>query len=320
MVDGLVMKTKANIYLVCLAITISSHSQANDNHELNSVNNNSSLKRIAEYQSDNFSSRVRFIVIHFTSLDWKDSLRVLTEEEFAVSSHYLIPESGDPTYLQQDLNIYQLVNEEDRAWHAGKSNWEERTNINDQSIGIELVNQAECNFNTDGKMRLLYRDNYSCTYPDFDPEQIKLLISLLKEIIDKHDEIKPTYIVGHSDVAPDRKFDPGPKFPWKLLYDNGIGAWYEDATRDKYLKKFRAGKLPPMPQIQCGLKQYGYKIDLSSNDEQSFYVIRAFQHHFRPSDIDGEPDIQTAAILWALLEKYFPKSLDSDLRVICPNN
>ena len=101
------------------------------------------LEKIETFQSENFSTRVRFIIIHYTSIDWENSLKVLTQERYGVSTHYLIPEDGDETY-QEQVKIYQLVDEEDRAWHAGVSKWEERTNINDQSIGIELVNQAEC--------------------------------------------------------------------------------------------------------------------------------------------------------------------------------
>ena len=212
------MRSMIITFLLFLVLIIFPISQANDHLDFSSIDKDLQLKKITKYQSDSVSTRVRFIVIHFTSLNWEDSLRVLTEEQFAVSSHYLIPESEDQSYRSSKLSIYQLVDEKDRAWHAGKSQWEERTNINDQSIGIELVNQAECNFNTEKDMRLLYRENYSCTFPNFDSKQIDLLISLLKEILGKHEEIKPTYIVGHSDIAPDRKFDPGPKFPWKFLY------------------------------------------------------------------------------------------------------
>jgi len=314
------MKSRIITSLLSAILITFSASQANEHKDHSPIDKGLQLKKITKYQSDSVSTRVRFIIIHFTSLNWEDSLRVLTEEQFAVSSHYLIPESEDQSYPSSKLNIYQLVDEEDRAWHAGKSQWEERTNINDQSIGIELVNQAECNFNTDQDMRLLYRENYSCTFPNFDSKQISLLIPLLKEILKKHEEIKPTYIVGHSDIAPGRKFDPGPKFPWKFLYENGIGAWYEDSTRDKYLNEFSSGTLPSMSDIQCALNHYGYKIEPTSSEKESFYVIRAFQYHFRPSNANGELDTETIAILWALLDKYFPRALDRNLKVICSSD
>ncbi|GIS85739.1 MAG: hypothetical protein CM1200mP17_03070 [Woeseia sp.] len=170
------MRSMIITFLLFLVLIIFPISQANDHLDFSSIDKDLQLKKITKYQSDSVSTRVRFIVIHFTSLNWEDSLRVLTEEQFAVSSHYLIPESEDQSYPSSKLSIYQLVDEKDRAWHAGKSQWEERTNINDQSIGIELVNQAECNFNTDKDMRLLYRENYSCTFPNFDSKQIDLLI------------------------------------------------------------------------------------------------------------------------------------------------
>ncbi len=142
------------------------------------------------------------------------------------------------------------------------------------------MNQAECNFNTDQNMRSLYRENYSCTFPDFDSKQIDLLIPLLKEILSNHEEIKPTYI--------------------------------------KYLREFRKNNLPSISEIRCAFNHYGYKIDSTSSEKDSFYVIRAFQYHFRPSNNNGSLDTETIAILWALLEKYFPNVLDRNLKVICP--
>ena len=159
------------------------------------------LEKIETFQSENFSTRVRFIIIHYTSIDWENSLKVLTQERYGVSTHYLIPEDGDETY-QEQVKIYQLVDEEDRAWHAGVSKWEERTNINDQSIGIELVNQAECSIRQGSQYD--YTNNYVCLFSDFDNAQIEILITLLKDILSRHDEIKPTYIIGHSDISPDR--------------------------------------------------------------------------------------------------------------------
>ena len=222
------------------------------------------IEKIKTFQSESFSTRVRFIIIHYTSIDWENSLKVLTQERYGVSSHYLIPEDGDETY-QEPVKIYQLVDEEDRAWHAGVSKWEERTNINDQSIGIELVNQADCSIRQGAQYD--YTTNYVCLFSDFDDTQIETLISLLKDIISRHDEIKPTYVIGHSDISPDRKFDPGPKFPWKRLYDNGIGAWYDDEVYKKYKKKF-SSKMPSIGQIQCGLKKYGYGIEVTEKSEE----------------------------------------------------
>ena len=301
-------------YLCCVTLLLLGISS----NDINANNvDEKKLEKIETFQSENFSTRVRFIVIHYTSIDWENSLKVLTQERYGVSSHYLIPEDGDETY-QEPIKIYQLVDEEDRAWHAGVSKWEERTNINDQSIGIELVNQADCSIRQGAQYD--YTNNYVCLFSDFDDTQIETLISLLKDIMSRHDEIKPTYVIGHSDIAPDRKFDPGPKFPWKRLYDNGIGAWYDDEAYKKYKKKF-SSKMPSIGQIQCGLKKYGYGIEVTGEmDEQTFYVIRAFQYHFTPKKSNGKISTEMVSALWALIEKYFPDSINDDRLIDCKNN
>ena len=284
---------------------------------LSEETNDNELQKIQTFQSESFSTRIRFVVIHYTSIDWENSLKVLTNERYEVSSHYLIPEGGDDTYSDQ-IKIFQLVDEENRAWHAGISKWEERTNINDQSIGIELVNQAECSVRQGSQYD--YTNNYICLFSEFDSDQIDQLILLLKDILSRHDEIKPTYIVGHSDISPDRKFDPGPKFPWKKLYENGIGAWYDDQTFEKYNNQFKR-KIPDINQIQCALKRYGYGIEVTNKmDEQTFFVIRAFQYHFTPNKSDGSISVDTVSALWALLEKYFPETIKNDSLVECKDN
>ena len=155
-----------NISLVIIFLIVSSiYSTANWSSENNLVSEDIELVTIDKYQSDNFSTRVRFIVIHYTSLDWENSLKVLTKPQYGVSSHYLIPESKDKSYPEDNLLVYKLVNENDRAWHAGESQWEQRTNINDQSIGIELVNTSEC-FYEDQNKNLDYASNYICSFYD----------------------------------------------------------------------------------------------------------------------------------------------------------
>ena len=119
------MRSMIITFLLFLILITFPISQANDHEDFSPIDKGLQLEKITKYQSDSVSTRVRFIVIHFTSLNWEDSLRVLTEEQFAVSSHYLIPESEDQSYRSSKLSIYQLVDEKDRAWHAGKSQWEE---------------------------------------------------------------------------------------------------------------------------------------------------------------------------------------------------
>ena len=266
--------------------------------------------------SANQNSRVSIVVIHHTTSNFEDSYYVLTEPTSRpVSSHYLIPEPGDPTYGKSRLKVHQLVDENRRAWHAGVSHWGGKDGINDQSIGIELVNQTWCHAskeNTDPETGYPER---ICFYPDFDDGQLALLTDLLGEILERHPDIKPTHIVGHSDVAPDRKIDPGPRFPWERLARLGYGAWFDDETVIRYWERF-LGEPLPLINIQEALATYGYGIEpTGEDDEQTRDVLRAFQLHFRPYRVTREADVETTAILFALIEKYYPERLDALLLV-----
>lgn len=263
-------------------------------------------------ESANQDTRVRIVVIHHTTGNFKGSYDVLVEPSSRpVSSHYLIPEPLDESYAEKDLKLYQLVREEARAWHAGTSYWAGKTSLNDMSVGIELVNQTYCRNATEAGSAES-DDNVParlCFYPDFAESQMEMLIELLDGILTRHTSVKPTDIVGHSDIAPQRKIDPGPRFPWQRLYRLGYGAWYDDDTVFNYWERFRKG-LPDTLTLQTALHGYGYEIELSGeNDEQSQNVIRAFQMHFRPWLVSSEFDAETAAILYALLDKYFPEKL-----------
>lgn len=259
--------------------------------------------------SHNHSSRVDYLVIHHTSEDFAESLRLLTQPtDNPVSSHYLIPETGDETYTRGSLKVHRLVEEYRRAWHAGHSYWHEEESLNDRSIGIEIVNKTYCEFiDPDFEERSV--ENQKCYFLDYPDEQIALLIDLLQDILSRYPDLDPVDVVGHSDIAPDRKIDPGPLFPWKLLYEAGIGAWYDDETLSKYRQKFDAG-LPSISTVQRALHSYGYRIiQTGSLDAQTNLVIRSFQMHFRPTGISGDIDTESAAVLFALLEKYRPDSL-----------
>ena len=270
-----------------------------------------------DFRSESVNTRVRFIVIHYTSSNWEQSLKILTKADYEVSSHYLIPESFDKSYKEDDLFVYKIVDENDRAWHAGESNWQGRSHINDQSIGIELVNNSECYYQPNNK-KLNYKENYICSFYDYDPKQIQLLIKAIKPMLERHDEIKPTHIIGHSDIAPNRKYDPGPRFPWYTLYQNGIGAWYDKETVDKYWRQFTTTKMPSTIDIQCALRKYGYKVDLTGiEDEQTYSVVRAFHYHFQSWNNKGDIDVGTVSTLWALLEKYRPDVLDNNSKIAC---
>ena len=265
-------------------------------------------------ESANQDTRVRIVVIHHTTGDFQSSFDVLTEPSGnPVSSHYLLPEPGDPSYAEKNLKLYSLVKEEGRAWHAGTSYWAGKTGLNDMSIGIELVNQTYCRKSKEiiPPERLDQEPARLCFYPDFAESQLEMLIDLLRGIIDRHPEVKPTHIIGHADIAPQRKIDPGPRFPWQRLYKLGYGAWYDDDTVYKYWEQFRP-TVPSVLTLQTALHTYGYNIELSGeNDKQSQNVVRAFQMHFLPWQVSGEFSTETIAVLYALLEKYYPEKFDS---------
>ncbi|PCI59842.1 MAG: penicillin binding protein PBP4B [Gammaproteobacteria bacterium] len=263
-------------------------------------------------RSNNSSERIKFLVMHYTAENYQGSLTDLVEKGHGVSSHYLIPESNDASYGDNELQIKQLVKESARAWHAGNSFWQGRSDVNDQSIGIEIVNVPECKQPTQNNIALGRGKDKSgdqiCFYPDYDPVQIQLLIKLAKDILARNPDISPTHVIGHSDIAPARKNDPGPRFPWYQLYTQGIGAWYDKETVTKYWNKFITKQLPNIGLIQKALRNYGYRvIESGEYDQQTKNVISAFQMHFIPWQVTGRADEKTTAILFALLDKYFPK-------------
>ncbi|AJJ57927.1 N-acetylmuramoyl-L-alanine amidase [Yersinia pseudotuberculosis] len=240
-----------------------------------------------------FNRRVRFLVMHYTALNFKDSIDVLTGP--SVSAHYLVPDPTEQTYIDagfKDMRIFNLVDENERAWHAGVSYWDGRNNLNDTAIGIETVNLATDN---DGVF----------TFPPYNVTQIAAIKALASNILYRFPDITPVNVVGHSDIAPGRKSDPGAAFPWKALYDAGIGAWYDDETKQRYLEQFLCG-LPSKNDIISKLKRYGYDTSGAVSEVGYNQLIRAFQLHFRPCNYDGIPDAETVAILYALVDKYKP--------------
>ena len=268
--------------------------------------------------STNQNSRVNYLVIHATSALFQESLSLLsTPNQNPVSSHYLVPYSDDPTYKRDDLRVYRLVSEGRRAWHAGVSQWGDEIALNDRSIGIEIVNDFKCqnvgNLNANPDSIEL-----ECSFPSYPKSQIDLVLSLIKEILKRHPEIDPIDIVAHSDIAPNRKSDPGPNFPWEEFYNHGIGAWYDISDFNEQLNKLKK-QLPSVLEVQCALSIYGYPVELTGvQDRQSQFAVRAFQLHFRPSNYTGLIDEETTAILYALNKKYRSELVDD--KTSCKNN
>ena len=259
---------------------------------------------VVEIESTNQNSRIDYVVIHATSENFEESVRLLTTRTSnPVSSHYLIPAENDPTYSRNRVRLHQFVDEEQRAWHAGVSYWGGETALNDRSIGIEIVNEFKC-----GEAWKLTRASepelLQCSFVPFTEAQIDLLIELLQGILERYPNINPLDIVGHSDIAILRRSDPGPLFPWKRLYLAGIGAWYDEESKLRYESQF-ARQLPAESELQAALQALGYQIELTGElDNQTRFALRALQLHFRPADYSGNPDVESMAILWSLLEKY----------------
>ncbi|NVK58030.1 MAG: penicillin binding protein PBP4B [Alteromonadaceae bacterium] len=260
--------------------------------------------------SANYGERVKSLVIHYTAIDYAKSVNALVNEG-GLSAHYLVPESNDPSDPDGQPRIIQLVDETKRAWHAGKSYWQGRTGLNDHSIGIEIVNVPDCQRDTQmAASRAEHGDNRLCFFPDYDPAQIAVVIELAKDIIARNPDIDPTSVVGHSDIAFERKNDPGPRFPWFELYQAGIGAWYDNDTMADYWKLFNE-QTPDIGLLQAAMHSYGYGlIETGVADSSTLNALAAFQMHFLPWHVTGEPDSRTAAAVFALLHKYFPSQKD----------
>ena len=180
--------------------------------------------------------------------------------------------------------------------------------MNNSSIGIEIVNRSRCEpIDPDAEPT---PENQECTFLDFPEAQIELVIRLATDILERNPDIDPIDVVGHGDIAPGRRLDPGPKFPWRRLYDNGIGAWYDEDTVARYRAAFET-ELPDIGTLQRALAALGYHIEeTGDNDVQTRFVVRALQMHFRPAQWNGRMDAETAAILFALLEKYRPEAFE----------
>lgn len=233
------------------------------------------------YSALSQGSRVRFIVIHYTVDDLPDSIKSLTG--FDVSSHYLLSDTQPPFF-------YQLVDESRQASHAGLSSWKGYTYLNSNSIGIEIVNPGY----TESPAGRIWHP--------YAPAQIEQLIALLKQIVARH-HIRPENILGHSDIAPQRKQDPGPLFPWQQLAAAGLITWPNAGDVARARSGFEQ-QLPSVSWFQQKLAQHGFLVPQNGElDDATRNVVAAFQMKYRQTKFDGELDAETAALLEVLITK-----------------
>jgi N-acetylmuramoyl-L-alanine amidase len=230
------------------------------------------------YQSIGQDSRAQHLILHFTTISNRLSIEVLTRG--SVSSHYLVtePEEGVPP------KIYQFVPDHRRAFHAGVSYWKGAAGLNASSIGIEIVNRGY----SDTKEGRIWHE--------FPKEQMDLVIELVKKIVKEHD-IRPDRILGHSDIAPGRKNDPGPKFPWRRFADEGIIPWPDEAMVKARQAEFE-GALPDIAWFQEKLVAHGFSLPVTGTmDAPTMNALEAFQMKYRQSKFNGLADPETGALL-----------------------
>ena len=216
------------------------------------------------------------IVLHYTGMATGEAAEAwLCAPESEVSSHYLVHEDG---------RVVQMVREADRAWHAGKGSWRGSADVNSCSVGIEIVNAGPL-----------------AGFPPFPEAQIDAVAALCLGIADRHG-VAPEFVLGHSDVAPGRKIDPGERFPWKRLAEMGVGHFVEPASIQggRFLSVGDRGE--PVEALQSMLMLYGYGLAINGfYDETTRAVVEAFQRHFRPARVDGVADRSTIETLHRLL-------------------
>ncbi len=227
-----------------------------------------------KYKSPNYNDRVKnskieFIIIHYTGVDMQFHKVIdwFLDERSKVSCHYLIDKSGE---------IYNLVDVSNRAWHAGKSFWNNCVDINSNSIGIELHNAGN---------------------EDFTSHQFESLVKLIK-ILMRNNAINSWDILGHSDVSIGRKIDPGVKFPWQKLAKEKIG-FFTNLSQENFDTDYSDHNSPhSIKEIQSKLISIGYDVNKSAVfDAQTVEGLKAFQRHWRPKKVDGIIDVSTKQIL-----------------------
>ncbi len=233
--------------------------------------------------SPNFSERrggvgIDMIVLHYTGCPSAESaLLWMCSPDSQVSAHYLVDEDGE---------IIQLVDEEARAWHAGAAFWAGETDVNSCSIGIEIQNPG----------------HLECLPPPYPAAQMEAVIALCRDIMARHG-ISPLRVVGHSDVAPERKADPGEHFPWWRLAEEGLAFLVEPVLPGIPGPSLSRGDMgEEVARLQIDLARIGYGLRKTGVfDEVTEAVVRAFQRRFRPQNVDGVADASTLATLARVL-------------------
>ena len=236
--------------------------------------------KLIKQKSPNFSKKTRnfkeikYIIFHYTGMQSKRaSLKRLTSKKYKVSCHYLIDRKG---------NIVQMVEDNRVAWHAGKSKWKQIKNLNQNSIGIELVNKG-----------------HNLGYEKFSNRQIKCLIAICL-ILKKKYKINSENFLGHSDIAPLRKKDPGEKFPWFNLSKIKIGNWYGSLNKKNFnLKHKKMRNLFFKNLHKIGYRYFNLKKSYLKDQE----IVKAFQSRFTPSLVNGKIDQKTFKISLFLANK-----------------
>ena len=216
-------------------------------------------------------SKLKYLIFHYTGMkSEKAAIKRLTNINSGVSCHYFIKKSGKIIKMVPDLYV---------AWHAGNSSWKKDKLLNSSSIGIEISNPG-----------------HSHGYENFSRRQIISVINLSKKLKKKY-KIKKENILGHSDIAPLRKKDPGEKFPWKLLYKKKLSLWH--SLQEKKCKKLRNLKLKNTKNFYKKLFKFGYKS--TSNSDEKIKIYKSFQRRFRPELISSVVDEETHTILKSLI-------------------
>lgn len=236
------------------------------------------MLKIQKRPSPNFDTRggadVDILLMHYTGMETGEAaIERLCSQEAGVSAHYVVEEDG---------RIFQLVDEAERAWHAGVSHWTGDENINARSIGIEIVNPG-----------------HELGYRDFPLAQMDALIDLSRDILSRH-AIPAARVIGHSDVAPTRKQDPGELFPWQRLAFKGIGRFIDPGS----VEPVAGQDIGPgdtgwqVQDFQNNLKAFGFKIEVTNAfDEATVNTTLAFQRHYRPEAMNGLGDLHCQELL-----------------------